>query len=71
MLSKPQETPQQAYFILPPELHILDLVGPVHIFYEAINYGANIQSHFLRLEQKNTSILSSAGLVFSELSYFA
>lgn len=70
MVSNSSKSLRKAFFLVPPEVHVLDLMGPVHIFYEAINYGAEIDLQFLSLDH-NTCAKSSAGLDFANLSYFA
>ena len=57
-------------FIVPPKVHLLDLNGPAHIFYEAKEYGANIELHFISFDETN-EIESSAGLHFSKLTHFS
>ncbi len=53
-------------FAVPPEVHLLDINGPAHIFYEATELGAELELHFVSLNSK-TEIKSSAGLYFSKL----
>lgn len=48
---------------------MLDITGPAQIFYEAKEYGADLNLHFLSLGTK-TEIESSAGLYFSKLQVF-
>ena len=50
-------------------MHLLDVNGPAHIFYEAKEYGADIEIHFVSMSDK-TEIESSAGLNFSKLTPF-
>lgn len=59
----------RAFFLVPPEVHLLDISGPAHIFYEAIDYGAPIQSHFLSLRDHEEET-SSAGVSLAKLSKF-
>ncbi|MCG8332292.1 MAG: DJ-1/PfpI family protein [Chitinophagales bacterium] len=56
-------------FAVPAEVHLLDLSGPAHIFYEAREYGADIELHFISINKENKSI-SSAGLKFMGLLPF-
>ena len=56
-------------FILPPKVHLLDINGPAHIFYEAIYLGKNLDLHFVTLDDAQ-EIQSSAGLFFSRLESF-
>ena len=60
---------QKIIFIVPPGVHLLDINGPAHIFYEAREYGAAIDLHFVSLTAAN-SVISSAGLKFSDLESF-
>jgi len=54
-------------FFIPAKVHVLDLTGPVQVFYEANNYGANYEIIYCSLEQH---VISSAGLSLScEQSY--
>ncbi len=34
---------QQVIFVVPPYVHVLDLTGPVQVFYEAVEYGVLYQ----------------------------
>jgi transcriptional regulator GlxA family with amidase domain len=52
---------------VPPKVHLLDVNGPAHIFYEAREQGADIELHFVSMNN-DTSIESSAGLGFSKLT---
>lgn len=54
------------FFLVPPEVQLLDLTGPVHLFYEAKEYGAQIALHYLSLSE-NTQSVSGAGLTLTEL----
>lgn len=54
---------------MPPRVHLLDVNGPANIFYEAKEYGANINLHFITLGDY-TEVISSAGLSFSKLKRF-
>ena len=49
----------QIIFIVPPFVHVLDLTGPVQVFYEAVDYGASYQLNYCSFER---SVTSSAGL---------
>lgn len=49
-------------FFIPDKVHVLDLTGPVQVFYEANNYGANYELIYCSLGQ---DVISSAGLAFS------
>jgi hypothetical protein len=54
---------------VPPNVHLLDVNGPAHIFYEAREFGANVDLHFVSISDKS-EIKSSAGLFFSKLTHF-
>lgn len=56
-------------FVVPPGAHLLDFAGPAHIFYEAQDYGAEIESLFINLDYE-TLATTSAGLKVSELHNF-
>ena len=60
---------QNIICITPPRVHLLDLNGPAHIFYEAKEYGADIALHFVSLTD-SCKVTSSAGLKFCELKSF-
>lgn len=59
----------RTFFLVPPEVQLLDVSGPAHIFYEAISYGAPISSYFLSLSGKSEET-SSAGVSLGRLSKF-
>ncbi|MEP2948739.1 MAG: DJ-1/PfpI family protein [Ekhidna sp.] len=54
--------------MVPPQVQLLDISGPAHIFYEAKSYGAPIESFYITLDKSEE--LSSAGLHLSQLSRF-
>jgi len=54
---------------VPPKVHLLDVNGPAHIFYEAREYGADVDLHFVSMSD-TSEIESSAGLFFSKLTHF-
>ncbi|MTI29666.1 GlxA family transcriptional regulator [Xanthovirga aplysinae] len=56
-------------FIIPSQVHLLDVNGPAHIFYEAKEFGAAINLHFVSMDE-NKEVHSSAGLIFSKLIPF-
>ena len=60
---------QKIIFAIPPEVHLLDINGPAHIFYEAKEYGMNLDLHFISIDN-TLEIKSSAGLHFSQLVPF-
>lgn len=47
-------------FAIPPEVHLLDVNGPAHLFYEAKELGAEIELFFISLNN-SSAIKSSAG----------
>lgn len=56
-------------FLVPPQVHLLDLCGPAHIFYEAIDMDAPFSSHFITLGSSH--LLSSSGLQFAALEAYS
>ncbi|TAI46816.1 GlxA family transcriptional regulator [Flagellimonas allohymeniacidonis] len=60
----------RAFFLIPPEVQLLDITGPAHLFYEAKEYGAEIQAHYLSMEASGQEI-SSAGLALGNLKSFS
>ena len=60
---------QRIFFLIPPKVQLLDIIGPIHIFYEAIEYGASLELHFISLTDE-TEIVSFPGLQFSQLESF-
>ena len=59
----------RAIFVVPPQVHLLDLTGPAHLFYEAKNYGAAIELYFVSLNEDKGS-RSSAGLMLTQLEAY-
>ena len=58
---------QQVIFVVPPHVHVLDLTGPIQVFYEAADYGAAYQLRYCSF----TSLLtSSAGLTMGSVPSF-
>lgn len=57
------------FLLLPPQVHLLDINGPAHIFYEAREMGADIELYYISLTDHN-EVVSSAGLAFSHLEFF-
>ncbi len=60
---------RKVLFVAPPKVHLLDINGPAHIFYEAKEYGAPIDIHFISINNTK-DITSSAGLKFADLENF-
>ena len=59
-----------AYFIIPPGVQLLDVTGPAHIFYEAGEYGAEVELIYVSMSQDDTHSFSTAGLHFQKLVSF-
>ncbi|AMR33813.1 hypothetical protein A0256_21420 [Mucilaginibacter sp. PAMC 26640] len=57
----------QAVFVIPPGVHLLDITGPAHVFYEAKDYGANVTLNFCNVHQKEDRIQSSSTLFLANL----
>lgn len=64
-----ESNPLRVFFLIPPEVQLLDFAGPAHLFYEAKEYGAEIEIHYLSLDL-NSSQQSSAGVAIGELLPF-
>jgi transcriptional regulator GlxA family with amidase domain len=56
--------------MMPPGVHLLDISGPAHIFYEAASYGAPVKQHFSSIFTDETGSTSSCSLTFSSLVPF-
>ena len=63
---KDKTTQRKIVFLCPPNVHLLDINGPAHVFYEAKEMGANIEIIFASINSDSMS-LSSAGLMFAKL----
>lgn len=57
-------------FMVPPQVHLLDLSGAAHVFYEAREYGADIQLYYVGIEPNVVKVMSSSGIGFTEFSNF-
>ncbi len=55
-------------FYLPPQVHILDACGPIHVFYEAQEMGASLDMRFLSVGSREVE--TSSGLFFSRVEDF-
>ena len=53
-------------FIVPEKVHLLDISGPAHVFYEAKKAGVHLELLFVSIDN-STNNKSSAGLLFSKL----
>jgi transcriptional regulator GlxA family with amidase domain len=69
-MQQANKAPVQVVFVIPPGVHLLDITGPAHIFYEALSYGAPLKLYFCNLHAKETSIESSSSLFLSQLTDF-
>jgi transcriptional regulator GlxA family with amidase domain len=57
-----------AAFVLPPGVHLLDITGPAHIFYESASYGATVHSLFCSMFPGQREVVSSSALAFGQLT---
>jgi len=62
--------PKKIVFIVPSKVHLLDLNGPIHAFYEANEYGASFDLQFASIFEENNSVTSSAGLALTNMVPF-
>jgi transcriptional regulator GlxA family with amidase domain len=53
-------------FAVLPNVHLIDLAGPVQVFYEANQFGAEFKIQYCSLDE-NTSVLSQQGIQFSSI----
>jgi len=60
----------KAVFVIPPAVHLLDITGPAHVFYEATDYGADIRLFFCNVHANQQKVQSSASLFLAELTDF-
>lgn len=60
----------QVVFVIPPKVHLLDITGPAHVFYEALSYGAPVTSWFCNIHTEENAIESSSQLWLSRLTNF-
>lgn len=60
----------QIVFAVPPQVHLLDLSGPAHIFYEAASMGAPIDLSFLNMVPGQPNVKSTSGLQLNDLAGF-
>jgi transcriptional regulator GlxA family with amidase domain len=68
--SFPKHLPLTAVFVIPPQVHLLDISGPAHIFYEATDYGASINLKFVSVYSDVSEETSTSGLSFAKLESF-
>lgn len=57
-------------FITPPKVQLLDLMGPIHAFYEAIEYKAPFELHYASINKDIDQVASCAGLQINKLVGF-
>ncbi len=60
----------RVFFVIPPEVQLLDITGPAHLFYEAREYGAEIRSHYLGIGTSEQE-MSSAGVALGNLEPYS
>ena len=60
----------RVFFLIPPEVQLLDITGPAHLFYEAKEYGAEIEMHYLGMGTHEQE-MSSAGIVLGNLQPYS
>jgi len=63
-----EQTVIRAIFIIPPEVHLLDITGPAQIFHEAASNGAPVQLIFSTILTGKTEAVSSCLLSFNQLT---
>lgn len=57
-----RKDPARIVFAIPPQVHLLDITGPAHIFYEAACYNAPVTLYFTNIQTSHQSIESSSHL---------
>lgn len=57
------------YFLILPQTHPLDSLGPAQLFFEAMENGADIHLHFIS-STKDVELVSSIGIGFSKLTSY-
>lgn len=62
-----QQPDRQAVFVVPPRVHLLDVTGPAHIFYEAACYKAAVKLYFCTVYSNEFEAGSSCELAFHKL----
>ncbi len=55
-------------FFIPSKVQILDLTGPVQVFYEANSYGADYDIQFVSIDK---NLISAGGLPFGQISHYS
>lgn len=59
-----------AVFVVPSEVHLLDISGPIQVFFEASDYGAPITLRHVSMQPDESLVRSSSGLYFAQLEGF-
>ena len=60
---------KNVYFLILPQTHPLDSLGPAQLFFEAKENGADIRLHFISSTKEN-ELISSIGIGFSKLTSY-
>lgn len=60
---------QRVFFLVPPGVHLLDLTGPVQVFYTLLDFRPDITLHYLKVSE-SPEVQSSAGLQLGALAGF-
>jgi transcriptional regulator GlxA family with amidase domain len=60
----------QVVFVIPPAVHLLDITGPAHMFYEAACFGAPIKLMYSSVFKDSSEAVSSSHLAFASLTPF-
>lgn len=63
--------PRRIVFIVLPQVHILDLTGPAHLFYEAKEKGAALELHYASALATEDCMTSTCGLQMTALLPFS
>ena len=59
----------EVIFVLLPKVHLIDMAGPVQVFYEARQFGANFNIKYCCLHD-DENVLSQQGLTFTNLTSY-
>ena len=62
------KTDRRIVLLVPPQVHLLDINGIAHVFYEAKEFGAPLSLTFMTMS--DVEVESSAGLSFARLTHF-
>ncbi|MCJ8210352.1 DJ-1/PfpI family protein [Mucilaginibacter sp. RS28] len=65
------KAPLKVAFIVPPKVHLLDITGPAHVFYEAKDEGAPLELIFSNIIKGQHEAESSSMLAFYKLVDFS